>query len=160
MISMISTGELDMNESQVTVVGNVATPLDHRTTGSGEPAVRFRLASTVRRYDRAREVWDDAWTSFFTVWAWRTLATNVATCVTVGEPVIVHGRLRVREDEREGRRYLSADLLASSIGHDLARGTAAFKRVASARPEAVTPPPGSQPDPSSTSEAVPAFGPR
>jgi single-strand DNA-binding protein len=148
-----------MYESQVTVVGNVATPLDHRTTGSGEPAVRFRLASTVRRFDRVREVWDDAWTSFFTVWAWRTLATNVAASLTLGEPVIVRGRLRVREDERDGRRYVSADVLASSIGHDLTRGTAAFRRVSPARPEkAGAPPPRSGPD--STPVSTPEFGPR
>lgn len=124
-----------MNESQVTVVGNVATPLDHRTTRSGEPAVRFRLASTVRRFDRTREAWEDAWTSFFTVWAWRGLATNVATSVTLGEPLIVQGRLRVHEDEKEGRRYVTADLLASAIGHDLSRGTAAFRRVTQTQTE-------------------------
>lgn len=148
-----------MYESQVTVVGNVATPLDHRTTGSGEPAVRFRLASTVRRFDRERDVWDDAWTSFFTVWAWRTLATNVAASVTLGEPVIVRGQLRVREDERDGRRYVSADVLASSIGHDLTRGTAAFRRVSPARPETMAgaPPPRSGPTP--TPVSAPEFGP-
>ncbi len=148
-----------MYESQVTVVGNVATPLDHRTTGSGEPAVRFRLASTVRRFDRARDVWDDAWTSFFTVWAWRTLATNVAASVTLGEPVIVRGQLRVREDERDGRRYVSADVLASSIGHDLTRGTAAFRRVSPARPETTAGAPPPRPGPTPTPASAPEFGP-
>ncbi|THA26378.1 single-stranded DNA-binding protein [Streptomyces sp. RKND-216] len=137
-----------MNEPQVTVVGNVATELDHRTTRSGEQAVRFRLAGTVRRFDRAREAWEDAWTSFFTVWAWRTLATNVAASVTLGEPVIVQGRLRVREGEKEGRRYVTADLLASSIGHDLNRGTAAFRRVSPARA-------GGGPTSGGTPQAVP-----
>jgi single-strand DNA-binding protein len=141
-----------MYESQVTVVGNVATPLDHRTTRSGEPAVRFRLASTVRRFDRTREAWEDAWTSFFTVWAWRSLATNVATSVTLGEPLIVQGRLRVQEDEKEGRRYVTADVLASSIGHDLSRGTAAFRRVTQAQVEGGRP---AEPD----GEACPTHAP-
>lgn len=147
-----------MYESQVTVVGNVATPLDHRTTRSGEPAVRFRLASTVRRFDRVRDAWEDAWTSFFTVWAWRTLATNVSTSVTLGEPVIVQGRLRVKEDEKEGRRYVTADLLASSIGHDLSRGTAAFRRVTSVPPGGVGPPGGAGHGEGPTREPVREFG--
>lgn len=151
-----------MYESHVTVVGNVATPLDHRTTSSGEPAVRFRLANTVRRYDRARGAWDDAWSSFFTVWAWRTLALNVATSVTLGEPLVVYGRLRVREDEREGRRFVSADLLASAIGHDLTRGTAAFRRISPARSDpqrSAAPASGEHADGPSPGDPATTFGP-
>ena len=123
-----------MHEVDVTVVGNVATPVDYRTSDAGYPTVRFRLAATVRRFDRARGDWTDAHTSFYTVWAWRALATNVSSSVTLGEPLIVRGQLRVRETEREGRTYTSAELLASAVGHDLARGTSAFARVSRAIP--------------------------
>ncbi|MGI5352449.1 single-stranded DNA-binding protein [Streptomyces sp. CA-250714] len=124
-----------MNETYVTVAGNVATKVDHWTSPSGVAVARFRLASTVRRFDKHKECWTDASTSFYTVWAWRGLATNVASSVARGEPVVVRGQLRIVEDEREGRRYLSADLLASTVGHDLTRGTAAFVRVSRAHPE-------------------------
>ncbi|WP_326808528.1 MULTISPECIES: single-stranded DNA-binding protein [unclassified Streptomyces] len=124
-----------MNETEVTVSGNVATQVDHWTSPSGVPVARFRLASTVRRFDKRKGSWSDAFTSFYTVWAWRSLATNVASSVARGEPVIVRGQLRIMEDEREGRRYLNADLLASTVGHDLSRGTAAFVRVSRANPE-------------------------
>ncbi|MFG3258075.1 single-stranded DNA-binding protein [Streptomyces sp. NPDC048172] len=123
-----------MNESHVTVVGNVATPVDYRVAASGVPVARFRLASTVRRFDQQSRSWADAFTSFFTVWAWRTLATNIASSVSRGEPVIVQGQLRVQENERDGKRYVSADLTASSVGHDLSRGTTAFVRVSQAKP--------------------------
>jgi single-strand DNA-binding protein len=122
-----------MNETHVTVMGNVATQVDFRTSESGVPVARFRLASTVRRYDRKTEGWSDAFTSFYTVWAWRALASNVASSVTIGEPLIVSGQMRIRESERDGRQYVSAELLASGIGHDLSRGTSAFVRVATAR---------------------------
>ncbi|MEV4742047.1 single-stranded DNA-binding protein [Streptomyces sp. NPDC049555] len=122
-----------MNETLVTVVGNVATQPDFREAANGAALSRFRLAATVRRWDRQREEWADAYTSFYTVWAWRTLAANVVGSVSVGEPVIVQGRLRIQEQEREGRRWLSADIDAVSIGHDLTRGTSAFRRVAPAR---------------------------
>ncbi|MFF9481123.1 single-stranded DNA-binding protein [Streptomyces sp. NPDC014733] len=126
-----------MNDTMVTLVGNAATAVEHRTTPTGVPVVRFRLAATPRRWDRARERWTDGDTSFFTVKAWRALADHVAASVTVGEPLLVQGRLRVREGEqsvdRGGQRWLAAEVEAVAIGHDLTRGTAAFRR-ASPRP--------------------------
>ncbi|MFI9238420.1 single-stranded DNA-binding protein [Streptomyces sp. NPDC053079] len=123
-----------MNETLVTVVGNVATQPDFREAANGAAVSRFRLAATVRRWDRQREEWADAYTSFYTVWAWRALAGNVVGSVTVGEPLIVQGKLRIQEQERDGKRWVSADIDAVSIGHDLARGTSAFRRVSPARP--------------------------
>ncbi|MFC0601000.1 single-stranded DNA-binding protein [Streptomyces palmae] len=168
-----------MSETLVTVVGNVATRPDFRlTAGGGVAVVRFRLAATARRWDRAREAWVDAHTSFYTVWAWRSLAENVAASVAVGEPLVVHGRLRVREERRDvrtgppqpgealqppgapepgggegaggvgggdtavvgrggdgGVRWVSTEIEAVAVGHDLSRGTAAFRRVSLAKPQ-------------------------
>ncbi|MFI1968220.1 hypothetical protein BLA24_20495 [Streptomyces cinnamoneus] len=128
-----------MNETLVTVVGNVATQPDFRQAANGSAVSRFRLAATVRRWDRQRQEWADAYTSFYTVWAWRALAANVVGSVSVGEPLIVQGKLRIQEQEREGKRWLSADIDAVSIGHDLARGTSAFRRVVPAKPLPVDP---------------------
>ncbi|OEV08471.1 single-stranded DNA-binding protein [Streptomyces nanshensis] len=122
-----------MNETYLTVVGNVATRVEYRTTASGVPLARFRLASSVRRFDSQERSWSDVGTSFYTVWARRSLAENVASSVTVGEPVIVTGQFRLRESDRDGRHYVSAELSAHSVGHDLSRGTSAFVRVSSAR---------------------------
>lgn len=129
-----------MNETLVTVVGNVATQPETTVTASGLAMTRFRLASTARRFDSERGGWTDGPTSFYTVRAWRTLAGNVKESVGLGEPLLVQGRLRVREEEKDGRRYVSAEIEATAIGHDLARGTARFTRVSSTaplRPEAV-----------------------
>jgi single-strand DNA-binding protein len=122
-----------MYETHVTVVGNVATRVEFSTTAAGVPVARFRLASTMRRFDAQERIWSDVGTNFFTVWTRRALAENVASSVTVGEPVIVTGRLRVREPGREGQQYFGAELSASSVGHDLSRGTSAFVRVSPAR---------------------------
>ncbi|KOG90494.1 single-stranded DNA-binding protein [Streptomyces varsoviensis] len=118
-----------MNEALVTVVGNVATAPDFKQAASGAPVSRFRLASTVRRFDRGRGEWVDGSTSFYTVWAWRSLASNVVASISVGEPLVVQGKLRIQQGERDGKRWLSADIEAVAIGHDLARGTSAFRRV-------------------------------
>ncbi|MFI2423381.1 single-stranded DNA-binding protein [Streptomyces sp. NPDC018955] len=121
-----------MNETTVCVVGNVATRPVYRETVSG-PAARFRIAVTSRYWDREKSAWADGHTNFFTVWANRQLATNAAASLSVGEPVIVQGRLKVRTETREGQGWMSADIDAVSIGHDLARGTSAFRRAQ--RPE-------------------------
>ncbi|MGW4374522.1 single-stranded DNA-binding protein [Streptomyces albidoflavus] len=117
-----------MNETMVTVVGNVATTPVYRESAHG-PMARFRMAATPRRWDRERQSWTDGPTSFFTIWTTRQLASNVTASLTVGEPVIVQGRLRVRETERGGQQWTTAEIDAASVGHDLTRGTAAFRRV-------------------------------
>ncbi|MGA4962434.1 single-stranded DNA-binding protein [Streptomyces pseudogriseolus] len=122
-----------MNETMVCVVGNVATRPVYRETVSG-PSARFRVAVTARYWDRERNSWADGHTNFFTVWANRQLATNAAASLSVGEPVIVQGRLKVRTETRDGQpEWMSADIDAVSVGHDLARGTTAFRRTP--RPE-------------------------
>ncbi|MFJ9340796.1 single-stranded DNA-binding protein [Streptomyces sp. NPDC101733] len=119
-----------MNDTLVTLVGHVATQIDFKETTAG-PSARFRFAVTPRYFDRRTDSWADGATSFYTVWARRVLAVNLASSVAVGEPLVVHGRLRVREEppDGDGVRWFSADIDAISIGHDLNRGTAAFRRV-------------------------------
>ncbi|MET9802818.1 single-stranded DNA-binding protein [Streptomyces sp. NPDC006368] len=123
-----------MNETMVTVVGNVATGVDYRETPAGGVA-RFRFAATARRWDREKGGWADGHTSFYTVYAWRTLGENLAASVAVGEPLVVHGRLKVREEEREGQRRTFVDIEAVAVGHDLTRGTSAFRRAARGEPQ-------------------------
>ncbi len=132
-----------MNETLVTLVGNAATAVDFRETATGGMA-RFRFAVTPRRWDREKQLWADGRTSFYTVWSWRTLAAHLAASVSVGEPLVVHGRLKVREEEQAGQRRTFVDVEAVAVGHDLSRGTAAFRRAPrmephlTERPERVT----------------------
>ncbi|MFF0185864.1 single-stranded DNA-binding protein [Streptomyces sp. NPDC005244] len=118
-----------MNETMVCAVGNVATRPVYRELANGASA-RFRLAVTSRYWDREKSGWTDGHTNFFTVWANRALATNVGASVSVGDPVIVQGRLKVRTETRDGQSWTSADIDAVAIGHDLSRGTSAFRRPA------------------------------
>jgi single-strand DNA-binding protein len=56
-----------------------------------------------------------------------------------GDPLLVTGRMRVREwDNGEGKpRGYAAEIEATAMGHDLSRGTSAFRRTVRARPELV-----------------------
>ncbi|MFI7338215.1 single-stranded DNA-binding protein [Streptomyces sp. NPDC050085] len=117
-----------MNETLLTVVGNVATTPVYRELPTG-PVARFRLAVTPRRFDPVQNAWVDGHTNFFTVWARGPLGANVQGSVSIGEPVIVQGRLKVRDEERGGQHWTSADITATAVGHDLSRGTSAFRRA-------------------------------
>jgi single-strand DNA-binding protein len=147
-----------MNETLVTVVGNVATQPEVRKSATGALSARFRLATTVRRWDRERAAWADGHTSFYTVWAWRQLGENVAGSVSVGEPLVVQGRLRVREERgSDGQRWISAEIDAVAVGHDLSRGTSAFRRMNGPRPELTVALSGAVPG--ATEDPVPARSP-
>ncbi|MGV9269795.1 single-stranded DNA-binding protein [Kitasatospora sp. NPDC003701] len=140
-----------MNETQVTVIGNVATEVSCTRTADGVAVANFRLASTERRYDRLREGWVDGETQWVTVTAWRALAGHLIGSLSKGDPVVVSGRLRVREwTEGEARRS-RVEIDARSVGHDLSRGTAVFTWGAGSRGE----PPGGREVP--VGEAVPGW---
>ncbi|AVH58652.1 MULTISPECIES: single-stranded DNA-binding protein [Streptomyces] len=128
----------------VCVVGNVATRPVYKELSTGA-STRFRLAVTSRYWDREKNLWADGHTNFFTVWARRALATNAGASLSVGDPVVVQGRLKVRTETRDGQTWASADVDAVAIGHDLSRGTSAFRRASKGD---MGPAPAAQPEPS------------
>jgi single-strand DNA-binding protein len=120
-----------MNETVLTVVGNVATEPTLRSTSSGVKVASFRLASTERRFDKGLNGWRDADTLFWWVSCWRSLGENVAESVVKGQPVVVQGRLRERTyDDKDGQRRTSLEIEASIVGHDLSKGIATFRKAA------------------------------
>ena len=68
---------------------------------------------------------------WLTVKAWRGLAHNVKASVGKGEPVVVHGRLRASrwKDEETGEDRSRTVIEAVAVGHDLNRGTTAYRRT-------------------------------
>jgi single-strand DNA-binding protein len=127
----------------VTVTGNVAGDVIARRVGANleHMLVTFRVASSERRWDKASESWVDGDRFTASVNCWRRLADG-ARCLTKGDPVIVTGRLSVREYEAEGVRRYMTEISAVAVGPDLARCTADVHRrrpdVAQAADGAVT----------------------
>ncbi|MDD7969446.1 single-stranded DNA-binding protein [Actinomycetospora lemnae] len=118
-----------MNETMVTVTGNVAGDVIARRVGPNQEheLVTFRVASSERRWDKASETWIDGDRFTASVNCWRRLADG-ARCLTKGDPVIVTGRLSVREYEAEGVRRYMTEISAVAVGPDLARCTAKVHR--------------------------------
>ncbi len=117
-----------MYETMVTMAGRVATAASHVTFDDGGVKANFRLASTERRFDRGVQQWVDGARLFLTVVCWRTLAERVLDTLRVGDPVIVRGRLRAREYEKDGQVHSVIEIEATSIGPDLARCSATVSR--------------------------------
>lgn len=113
----------------VTVRGFVATDPSLTTYDSGTRVTTFRLAATPRYFDRASGQWVNGETNWFGVSCFRELAMNVQCSVKKGEPVLVTGRLRIRQfDRKEGGTGTSVGIEAESVGHDLVLGTATYAR--------------------------------
>jgi single-strand DNA-binding protein len=138
------------NEIFVTVNGTVGTDVAVYQ-GERSRRARFRLATAERYFDREREQWVERETVWLDVVCWRRLADHVAASVTKGEPVIVRGRLRVSTYESDQGQRQAIEVIATSVGHDLAMGDATFSRTA--RP-AETPSPSPSRDPSGVGEVA------
>jgi single-strand DNA-binding protein len=126
-----------VNETMVTVTGNVAGDVVSRRVGANEEhlLVTFRVASSERRWDKASESWVDGDRFTASVNCWRRLAEGAMASLVKGDPVVVSGRLSVREYETEaGRRYMT-EIAATAVGPDLARCSAQVRRWRPSVPE-------------------------
>ena len=119
-----------MNETSVTVVGNIASDVTAKQVGAeGHVVVSFRVASSERRWDRASESWVDGDRFSARVSCWRRLGDHVLASLRKGDPVVARGRVSVREYEVGGERRYSTELTASAVGPDLGRVGALLTRT-------------------------------
>ena len=117
-------------EALVQMTGHVGTEVDIRGNGS---VTAFRLACTPRVRGKGGE-YSDGNTTWIDVTCFRSLAAHVAASVRKGDPVIVIGRLRTSVWVKDGQTRERLGLEAETVGHDLSRGTAIFRK--SVRPSA------------------------
>jgi len=130
-------------EMTVTMTGNVGSEVEHRVTRTGLTTASFRMACTPRVYREGE--WHDQPTTWIGVECFRSLADNATSSLGKGEPVIVQGRLRTRSwTDTNGVLHERLVIEATTIGHDLNRGTSAFRRVTRA---IATPEPEPEPEP-------------
>lgn len=122
-----------MSDTFVTFHGWVGGPVIYREP-MGVSVASFRVGSTPRIKRDGK--WIDGETTWYTVTAWRGLAENVRDSVNKGDAVMVHGKLRTETWTRDDKSVGSRTVVdATSIGHDMTRGTSAFTR--SVRPERI-----------------------
>ncbi|MGY1552750.1 single-stranded DNA-binding protein [Microbacterium sp. A588] len=118
-----------MNETTLTIVGNLTADPELRYTQSGAAVASFTIASTPRSFDRQANEWKDGEALFMRCSAWRDLATNIASSVSKGSRVIASGRLQQRSyQDREGNSRVSIELQIDEIGPSLRYATAQVTR--------------------------------
>lgn len=116
-------------ETTITIVGNLVADPELRFTPSGQPVANFRIASTPRFYDKDSGEWRDGDGLFLTCNVWRQPAENVAESLVRGSRVIVVGRLKQRQYEKDGEKRTVYEVEVDDVGPSLRNATAAVTKT-------------------------------
>ncbi|MEU8177695.1 single-stranded DNA-binding protein [Microbispora hainanensis] len=117
-----------MNDIYVTLSGNVTDDPRQYQFRDGSRVTSMRMAVNRRVLDQQTNTWQTRDTTYYTVRCYRGLADNVQQSIRRGHPVVVYGRLRIKQFERDGEQRFWAEIEASSVGHDLKWGIATFEK--------------------------------
>lgn len=117
-------------EPQIHMQGNLVADPSYRVTAAGLHMTKFRIASSGRRFDRARNDFVSTDPVYMSVVCFRQLADNVAMSLRKGDTVVVQGRLTFREydDSHGGPRRQAYEIDATAVGPDLARYSTSLTR--------------------------------
>ena len=118
-----------MSEVQVTLHGYVGQDVTLKQLGRFDVAT-FRVGTTPRWRDGQGQYHngETVWTS---VTCWRGLALNVKESVHIGDAVVVIGKMRAeRWTTAEGEKRERQCVEATTVAHDLAKGTSIFRKNA------------------------------
>ena len=119
-----------MNDTTITITGNLVDNPELRFTPSGLAVATFRVASTPRYRDNSTGEWKDGDTLFLTCQAWRQLGEHIAESLEKGMRAIVTGRLRQRTYETpEGEKRTVYELQVDEAGPALSRATAKVTKI-------------------------------
>jgi len=117
-----------MSDIYVTLSGNVTDDPRQYQFKDGARVTSMRMAVNRRVLDQQTNTWQTRDTTYYTVRCYRGLADNVHQSVAKGQPVVVYGRLRIKQFERDGEHRFWAEIEAVSVGHDLKWGIATFEK--------------------------------
>lgn len=118
-------------QSTVTISGYVGAEPVCFGNNEYSPACSLRIGSTQSYYRNDEQQWHDRPTTWMTVKAYRTLASNVLKSVHKGDAIVVYGTLSTESWTKDGNNYNRVVVEAQTIGHDLNRGTTQFTKHAS-----------------------------
>lgn len=115
---------------QITVIGTVVADPELRFTPAGAAVANWTVAANERKRNDAGE-WIDGAATFLRCSAWRDMAENVANSLTRGTRVVVIGRLRQREFEKDGVKRTVFELDVDEVAPSLRWATAKVTRASS-----------------------------
>lgn len=115
-------------EPLMTIVGNATSDAELRFTPGGVAVAAFTVAVTPRV--KQGNDWKDGTTTFFRCTAWKEMAESVAETVTKGMRLIVHGRFKTRQYEKDGQTRTSVEIDVEEVGPSLRYATARVQKMA------------------------------
>jgi single-strand DNA-binding protein len=114
---------------RVTLVGNLTTDPELRSTPSGLQVANLRIAVTPRTRQEDG-TWAQGETSFHTVTVWRDQAEHAAETLTKGARVLVVGRPKERSwTDQDGIEHQVVEVDAEELGPSLRWATAKVTRT-------------------------------
>ncbi|MBB2957812.1 single-stranded DNA-binding protein [Pseudoclavibacter helvolus] len=116
-------------QDHITLIGNLGSEPEAKTTTSGQQVVNFRIATNSRRLNRATNTWEDVDPNWYDVSAWGDLARHAASSFRKGQRVIVVGKLRMRKFDSQNGPRTKHEVVADALGHDLTAGTSIFAKL-------------------------------
>jgi single-strand DNA-binding protein len=103
------------NINVVAITGNLTKDPELRSTPSGTPVCKLRVAVNSRRKDGQSGEWIDK-PNYFDVTVWGAQGENCSTYLSKGRPVAVEGRLEWREWEaQDGSKRQAVEIIANSV---------------------------------------------
>lgn len=145
-----------VNETYVTIRGYAGGDPAVFVSEAGRTSAYVRVGVTHRIYDRANKRYSDGVTVWYSVRTYGELATNVASSVAKGTPVLARGRLSQRVwTDSNGVEHAENCVFADSLGVELSTGMAQFTKVRS--PGAKTMPTGDMSPDASSAQEPPAI---
>jgi len=97
--------------NQVIIMGRLTANPELRTTSSGVAVTTFRIGC-----DRDKQTEGGQKCDFVDIAAWRKTAEFICKYFQKGKPILVQGRLQIREwTDKEGKKRYSTEILADSV---------------------------------------------
>lgn len=128
-----------MNETTITIVGNLTEAPELRVSPQGVSLVRFTVASTPRVWDKTTGGFRDGEPLFLACTAWRDLAENLAESLHKGTRVVVRGRLTQSTWQTEtGEKRTAYGVQVDDLGASLRFATATITKTGRRQAAATT----------------------
>jgi len=101
--------------------GNLGGDPEVSYTPSGQALVKFTVAETERIRDAATGEWSDGDTPWWRCSGWRHLAEAGGENLVKGTGVIVWGRVKIREYDKDGEKKFATEVTVDRLGLDVQR---------------------------------------
>ena len=103
-----------MSINRVVISGNLTRDAELRSTASGMPVLGIGIAVNDRRKNQQSGEWED-YPNFIDCTMFGTRASSISRFLTKGTKVVIEGKLRYSQWEREGQKRSKIEVIVDDI---------------------------------------------